>query len=138
MVKLTNVDRSAAIKRLRSTALERLSPVEVFEEFLSPTYLKDILTETEKYTKQWKNKPDFSLTKELKTFIVLKIFSGYYTLSSEHDYWSDEDDLMVPTVKNSMTRNRYLEIKSMIHFADNNEAKSQTNDRAFKIRKLLK
>ncbi|GFW29128.1 piggyBac transposable element-derived protein 2 [Trichonephila clavipes] len=36
-----------------------------------------------------------------------------------------------------MTRNRYLEIKSMIHFADNNEAKSQENDRVFKIRKLI-
>ncbi|GFT29834.1 hypothetical protein TNCV_4892221 [Trichonephila clavipes] len=36
-----------------------------------------------------------------------------------------------------MTRNRYLEIKSLIHFADNNEAKSKANDRAFKIRKLI-
>ncbi|GFY43408.1 piggyBac transposable element-derived protein 2 [Trichonephila inaurata madagascariensis] len=36
-----------------------------------------------------------------------------------------------------MTKNRYLELKSMIHFVDNNEAKSQANDRAFKIRKLI-
>ncbi|GFW98921.1 uncharacterized protein TNCV_4655481 [Trichonephila clavipes] len=42
------------------STLECLSPVEVFEEFLSPTYLEHILTETEKYAKQWKNKPDFS------------------------------------------------------------------------------
>ncbi|GFW33192.1 piggyBac transposable element-derived protein 2 [Trichonephila clavipes] len=105
---------------------------------LRKTYLEHILTETEKYAKQWKNKPDFSLTiEELKTFIGFLIFSGYHTLSSERDYWSDEEDLMVPIVKNSMTRNRYLEIKSMIHFADNNEAKSQANDRAFKIRKLI-
>ncbi|GFY45202.1 piggyBac transposable element-derived protein 2 [Trichonephila inaurata madagascariensis] len=133
-------DESNALKINYETAvstLEGLSPVEVFEEFLSPTYLEHILTETEKYAKQWKNKPDFSLTtEELKTFIGFLIFSGYHTLSSEHDYWPDED-LMVPIVKTSMTRNRYLEIKSMIHFADNNEAKSQANDRAFKTRKLI-
>ncbi|GFY70702.1 piggyBac transposable element-derived protein 2 [Trichonephila inaurata madagascariensis] len=103
-------------------------------ETLDPS-VRDI-AETEKYTKQWKNKPEFSLTEELKTFIGFLIFSGYHTLSSEHDYWSDED-LMVPIVKNSMTRNRYLEIKSMIHFDDNNEAKSQAYDRAFKIQKLI-
>ncbi|GFY71938.1 piggyBac transposable element-derived protein 2 [Trichonephila inaurata madagascariensis] len=36
-----------------------------------------------------------------------------------------------------MTRNRYLGIKSMIHFADNKESMSQANDRSFKIRKLI-
>ncbi|GFY75307.1 piggyBac transposable element-derived protein 1 [Trichonephila inaurata madagascariensis] len=118
--------------------LEGLSPVEVFEEFLSSSYLEHILTETEKYAKQWKNKIDFSLTtEELKTFIGFLIFSGNHALSSERGYWSDEEDLMVPIVKNLMARNRYLEIKSMIHFADNNESKSQANDRAFKIQKLI-
>ncbi|XP_071043394.1 piggyBac transposable element-derived protein 2-like [Parasteatoda tepidariorum] len=126
-----NFDKTVSI-------LEGLSPVEVFEEFLSPTYLEHILTETEKYAKQWKNNPDFSLTtEEQKTFIGFLIFSRYHTLSSERDYWSDEEDLRVPVAKKSMTRNRYLEMKSMIPFADNYEAKFQTNDRAFKIRKLI-
>ncbi|GFU57010.1 piggyBac transposable element-derived protein 2 [Trichonephila clavipes] len=125
--------------REKDLSNKRSTPVEVYEEFLSPTYLEPILTETEKYAKQWKNTPDFSLTtEELKTFIDFFIFSGYHhTLSSEFYYWSDKEDLMVPIVRNSMTRNRYLEIKSVIHLADNNEAKSQTIDRAFKIRKLL-
>ncbi|GFT65798.1 uncharacterized protein NPIL_312791 [Nephila pilipes] len=34
------------------STLEGLSPVEIFEKFLSPTYLEHILTETEKYAKQ--------------------------------------------------------------------------------------
>ncbi|GFY61491.1 uncharacterized protein TNIN_304231 [Trichonephila inaurata madagascariensis] len=67
-------DESNASKINYETAvstLEGLSLVEIFEEFLSPTYLEHILTEREKYAKQqWKNKPDFSLTtEELKTFI---------------------------------------------------------------------
>ncbi|GFX43933.1 piggyBac transposable element-derived protein 2 [Trichonephila clavipes] len=129
--------REANLSNKTVSTLEGLLPIEVFEEFLSPTYLEHILTETEKYAKQWENKPDFSLTtEELKAFIGFLILSGYHTLSSERDYWSDEV-LMVPRVKNSMTRNRYLEIKSMIHFANNNEAKSQANDRAFKIQKLI-
>ncbi|GFU56757.1 uncharacterized protein TNCV_2529051 [Trichonephila clavipes] len=51
-------DESNASKINYETAvstLEGLSPVEVFQEFLSPTYLEHILTETEKYAKQWKN-----------------------------------------------------------------------------------
>ncbi|GFS78200.1 uncharacterized protein NPIL_338931 [Nephila pilipes] len=60
------------------STLEGLSPVEVFEEILSLTYLEHILTDAEKYAKQWKNKPNFSLTtEELKTFIGFLIFSGH-------------------------------------------------------------
>ncbi|GFY22918.1 piggyBac transposable element-derived protein 2 [Trichonephila clavipes] len=64
-------------------------------------------------------------------------FDDTETLSLSVRDVADEEDLMVRIVRNSMARNRYLEIKSVINLADNNEAKSQTIDRAFKIRKLI-
>ncbi|GFU87130.1 hypothetical protein TNCV_1338251 [Trichonephila clavipes] len=51
------------------------TPVEVYEEFLSPTYLEHILTETEKYAKQWRNKLDFSLTNEELKHLSIFLFS---------------------------------------------------------------
>ena len=36
-----------------------------------------------------------------------------------------------------MSRSRFQEMKSILHFCDNNEAENDKNDRGFKVRKLI-
>ncbi|GFW66434.1 piggyBac transposable element-derived protein 2 [Trichonephila clavipes] len=116
--------------------VDELTDEEGFDdtETLDPS-VRDVAVSIEIYV-PYENHDDYretDLSNKSKKTKLLGIRIKY----TERDYWSDEEDLMVPIVKNSMTRNIYLEIKSMIHFAGNNEAKSQANDRDFKIRKLI-
>ncbi|KAG8234996.1 hypothetical protein J437_LFUL013876 [Ladona fulva] len=55
--------------------------------------------------------PDTPENPTKKIFLGILIFSGYHTLPSERDYWSDQEDLGVPLVRDAMSRNTYLEIK---------------------------
>ena len=48
----------------------------------------------------------------------LLLLSGYHSLPEEHHYWSRQQDLGVTIVSNTMSRNRYYEIKKYLHFAD--------------------
>ena len=52
---------------------------------------------------------------------ILSIFSlsEYHSLFEEHQYWSRQQHLSVAIVSNTMSRNKYHEIKKYFHFADN-------------------
>lgn len=69
-----------------------MSPVELFEEFLTESVYDMIVEETNRYAHEVKNK--LNVTKdEIKAFIGFLILSGYHTLPSERDYWTEADDL---------------------------------------------
>ena len=81
----------------------------------------------------------FSLSlsdQELKAFIGILLYSGYSPLPSERMYWSNDDDLSRPIVRQAMTRSEYLKIKSYLHVQDNNKQK-ESKDRGFKVRPLI-
>lgn len=120
------------------TSLVDFTPVNIFEEFFDNNVYEMILDESKRYAATQKNKHDISITiDELKVFVGFLIFSGYHTLPSERDYWSDQEDLGEPIVKNAMSRNAYLELKSIIHFQDNSKANENKNDKSFKISPLF-
>ncbi|XP_044752231.1 piggyBac transposable element-derived protein 2-like [Coccinella septempunctata] len=119
------------------TSMRDKTVVDLFEQFFDDAVYDLIFEETMRYAAQ-KNKHNFSITKdEIKIFIGFLLFSGYHTLPSERDYWSDDDDLGQSIVKNALSRNAYLEIKSMIHVQDNTKAHENRADKSFKIRPLL-
>lgn len=66
---------------------------------------------------------------ELSTFLGIMIFSGYYSVPSERDYWSQQSDLNVPLVSSAMSRNRFQKIKS----ADNENL--STGNKVSKVQK---
>lgn len=85
-----------------------------------------------------KNKQTFSTSSdEIKTFIGFLFFAGYHTLPSERDYWSEDEDLGIPLVRNAMSRNTYLELKSAFPVQDNSQAENNKQDKSFKIRPLV-
>ncbi|KAG8226269.1 hypothetical protein J437_LFUL004826 [Ladona fulva] len=95
------------------------------------------MEETTRYTTCKKGTPFNLSVEDLKIFLGILIFSGYHTLPSERDYWSDQEDLGVPLVRDAMSRNTSLEKISVIHFQNNAKVKDNKNDRSFKIRPLI-
>lgn len=115
--------------------LKDMTPVKIFELLIDDEVLELIASESTIYAGQ-NNRHDTIFTKEeLRKFLGILIFTGYHKLPSERSYWSVDEDLGVALVSDCMSRNRFLEIKRNLHFADNSMATSST-DKMFKIRPL--
>ena len=56
---------------------------------------------------------------EIRKILGMLLLSGYYFLPEEHYFWSRQQDLSAAIVSNTMSRNRYHEIKKYLYFADN-------------------
>jgi hypothetical protein len=66
------------------------------------------------------------------------IFTGHHKLSSsERDCWSEDDDLGIQIVKDAMTHNKYLELKSALHFNDNKKDNENKGDKSLKIKLFI-
>lgn len=127
-----------SLKADLSAKLPHLTPTELFEELFSPDMFDLMAAETQRYAKHVKNDVDFVTSpNELRAFVGILLFSGYNIRSSEKDYWSEADDLKAECVQNVMPKNRYMKLKSSLHFVDNSLVAQNCNDRAFKIRPLI-
>lgn len=98
--------------------LKDKSPSELFRMFFDDTVLEFIINHTNKYAQQ-KNST-FSISKPLlKRFLGILVFSGFHPLPAVHHYWSTSPVCGIPIVKQAMPRNTFNEIKSFLHFNDN-------------------
>ena len=130
-------DHDQSHLREMKEALEFSTPVEIFEELMTPEIYDHIVKETVQYATTYKNAMDFIMTSnELKAFIGVLLLSSYHKLPSERYYWSNDEDLGISLVKNALSRNRFQMLKSFIHFVDNSEAENNKHDKGFKIRPL--
>ncbi|KAJ8909335.1 hypothetical protein NQ315_013451 [Exocentrus adspersus] len=111
------------------------NPKEIFEKLFSNDVFQLIRDQTILYAQQ-KNRHDFSVTiDEIKNFIGILLLSGYHKLPQQKMYWSLDEDLGVEIVSKCMSRNRFLEIKKFLHFADN--TKIDKKDKMYKLRSLM-
>ena len=79
-----------------------------------------LVNETNRYATCNKNKPKFSVSmEEMMQFIGLIFLSAYNIRLSERDYWSTDPDLRCDAFCTTMSRNRFFEIKSVLHAANN-------------------
>lgn len=79
-----------------------------------------LVVETNTYAQRDKNCPSFSIDKqEMLNFLGLVIMSGYNLRTNLRDYWSRSKDLECPLFAETMSRNRFLEIKKYFHAANN-------------------
>ena len=74
------------------------------------------------------------LEDEIRTFIAVLMLSGYYKVPYQDLYWKDTPDTHSEAVSFAMSRNRFREILSNIHLADNTQI---TEDRYFKVQVLF-
>ena len=82
--------------------------------------IDQIVCQTNLYGNRDKNYPNFYVTgEEICKILEILLLSGHHSLPKEHHYWSRQQDSGVSIVSNTMSRNRYHEIKKYLHFADN-------------------
>ena len=70
----------------------------------------------------------------------MNLVMGYHVLPSMRDYWSSNPDLSVPFIANIMPRKRFEEIRSLLHFNNNESMRlpsDSLHDRALKVRLVL-
>ena len=100
--------------------LEGKTPYEIWKSIFSTEMLKHIVLQTNLYANRDKNNEKFKVLEcEMQKFLGIILLSGYHTVPEEQQYWSTQPDLRVEIVAKTMSRNRYLEIKKYMHFADN-------------------
>ncbi|XP_031338615.1 piggyBac transposable element-derived protein 4-like [Photinus pyralis] len=95
-----------------------------------------IITETNRYARQQDEKKwkDIDLP-ELSIFLALTMLMSRNKKLDMKEYWSKDPLLNSPIFGKQMPRDRYLQIKRCLHFADNENA--PTNNRLYKIETLL-
>ena len=108
-------DKNAQAVFLENPELVEMTVWTSFEKVVSPL-IELLLHEINQYANRDKNKPQFKVTlEELKNFIGLIFLSGYNIRLAERDYWSVDPDLRCDTFCETMSRNRFFEIKSFLH-----------------------
>lgn len=111
------------------------SPVELFELFFDPELFLIMVQEIQNYA-AFKNIQDPNVSVgDLKCFLGVLTVSGYNKLPGARFYWQTCDDMRNELIYNSMRRNRFLQILSLLHFADNNNIDRQ--DKLWKLRPLI-
>lgn len=107
--------KTTKIKNLQETLLQLTSP-QLFEKILNNEFCKHV-TETKRYAML-----------KIKVFIGISLLSCYHNLLSEKLYSFQEKNVGVELLS-VMTKNTYLKIKFVLHFANNDDA--NTNDLCF-------
>ena len=79
------------------------------------------------------NNSKFDITiRELLRFLGIILLSGYHSLPSEQDFWSNQLDLGVTIVSEALSSKRFLQIKSMFHLVHNHTLDGN-NDKIAKV-----
>lgn len=107
------------------------NPKQIFDLFFTDDIKSMFVNYSNKYAKD-KNNHTFSINKnDLEKFIGILILTGYHTLPQVRLYWSRDSDKEVPLVRQTMSRNRFEEIKKYIHLSDNSQL--DKNDKFSKL-----
>lgn len=105
--------------------LAAVSEWSIFEKVFQ-NMLSHLVCETNKYAKRDCNIPSFHIScEEMYNFLGLLLLSGYNLHTSERDYWSKSPDLSCRAFAETMSRNRFQQIKHVLHAADNQSLGSE-------------
>lgn len=111
------------------------SPYELWKMYFNDDIIKHVLHQTALYARRDKSDTKFHLTeRQLLNFLGIVLLSGYHTVPSEADYWSNQQDLHLDVVSKVMSRDTFQQIKKYIHLADNYNLPA--GDKAAKVNEL--
>lgn len=101
-------------------ALVGKTPMELWRLIWDNELMCHIYEQTHLYAARDKNNHGFKMEMtDLEHCLGIILFSGYHTVPSERDYWSNNPDLEVPFVRQTMVRDTFLSFKRFLHVADN-------------------
>ena len=101
--------------------LSALDPFEIWAKYITPAMVQEILYQTIMYARNKNNQKFMIGESELCNFLGLLYVSGYHTLPGERDCWSTKASMKAPIYSETMSRERFKEIKRYVHLADNNQ-----------------
>ena len=111
-------------------------PADVFLDVTDlNTLLESVIVQSQLYVQQ-KGKVFQIDLEEMKAFIGITSFMGYHVVPCLRDYWSKDPGLGINMVANVMPRDRFFEIRTALHFVDN-EQPHDTKDKAWKMRPVI-
>ena len=117
--------------------LSTLTEYELWSEIFDKDILEMMLQQTLLYGRRDHGCFNFQLTKEeLMQFLGILFLSGYHHVPAERDYWSSHSDLKVEIVSQTMTRDRFGQVKRFLHLADNHSL--EPGNKVAKIEPLYK
>lgn len=121
----------------RSTSLR--TPCEFFSHFVTDVFLTEVAYQTNLYASQSKPQKQFQINIiDLKKFIGILLFMSVHNYPNVRSYWGRYAFTPLQSV---MTLNRFEEIRSMLHFADNTQMQPKDHpdyDVLYKIRPIVK
>ena len=123
-----NEERDAAAAKLfaKRHDLANAPEWDIWTTIFDDEFMELIVHNTELYARTQRNMPEFCTSvHELLQFIGILLLSGYNHRPTERAYWSVDEDLRCPLVADAMSRNRFQKLKSVIHFADNDNLTEQ-------------
>ena len=105
----------------------------MWKEHITDDFLEKNCKNILLYARRDKNnsKSDIAI-KELLRFLGIILLSGYPSLPSQQDFWSNQPDLGVSIVSEALSSKRFLQIKSMFHLVDNHTLEGD-NDKMAKV-----
>lgn len=110
------------------------SPSTLFEMFFDDDVISLIKENTNLYASQCGKQTKVD-DKDVKLTLAIIILSGYIPLPRRRMFWENAEDSRNEAVSSALSINRFEEILSCLHLADNDHL--NTNDKMAKIRPLL-
>jgi Transposase IS4 len=115
---------------------ETLTPFAIFNAFFDDEVVEYMVSMTNLYAQRDKGKHGFTTdVAEMRLFLAMLLLSGYTVLPRRKMYWENSDDVFNKAMSDAMSRNRFEELLSVFHLADNQNLNA--SDTMAKVRPLF-
>lgn len=115
---------------------EPLPPFAIFNAFFDDDVVEYMVRMTNMYAQRDKGNHGFSTDMcEMRLFLAMLLLSGYSVLPRRKMYWENADDVFNKSMSDAMSRNRFEELLSVFHLADNEHL--DVSDTMTKVRPLF-
>ena len=115
-------------------------PIDYFMQVMPEEIFEIMTEETNRYAAQRGRTFQPTTVQEMKAYLGIHLKMGVIVLPSYRDYWSSDPDLHQEGVASVMSRNRYEDLASNFHLANNDENPpygAPDFDRLHKVRSII-
>lgn len=115
-----------------------MTPLSYFKLFVEDDIINNIVYQSNLYSVQKSGTSIDTSYAEICKYLGINILSGIIRMPSYRMYWANET--RIPVIADSMSRNRFEKLRTMIHFNDNSTMHSRDHpdyDKLFKVRPFV-
>lgn len=113
------------------------TPLDFFDHLFPPELLSEIVYQTNLYACQ-NGKDNLCVSSsELEAFLGIVLVMTYIKYPRIRQYWSEQSGLRMDLIADTMSVNRFEEIRRYLHFVDTSSIPQDNRDKAIRIRPIL-